>query len=471
MRGSSWLTLIVVIFVVFLTAGTAVFAYTTARKFAAESPVELPPLPQFNSVNPTATPVPSTALPTSAPTQNSSGASVATSAIGIAPTTTALPGWADPARVTILLMGIDQRKGETGEFNTDTMMVISLDPIRKTIAMLSIPRDTYIKIPTSGTDRINRAFAIGDSTNFPGGGGALAIKTVQSLVGIPIQHYVLINFDVFTTAIDAVGPIQVCPDTPIHDDQYPDGSYGYITVDFKAGCQLLDATKLLEYSRVRHNAGDDFGRASRQQEVIKAVREKVLSLGGVYALASKTNDLWNSVKDNVKTDLTLNDIIALALTAQTVDKGNIHSAVLTDSQNYLLPSTLPDGSQILSPNYEKIHDLVTTLFDTAPGSNSPAAAEGATIQVSNGTATQGLGQTIADTLTQAGFNVINIGNADNANHAKTVINVYNGKVKTAQLLATTLSLDSTTINAAAQNGPPGVDIEVIIGKDLATSGQ
>lgn len=354
------------------------------------------------------------------------------------------------------------------------MMILSIDPIRKTAAMLSIPRDVYITIPIyNRADRINNANVIGDTVikDYPGGGPALAVKTIQSLLGIPIQRYVLINFDVFTTVIDAIGTVNVCPDAPIHDDKYPDGSYGYITVDFPAGCQDLDSTKLLQYARVRHNAGDDFGRAKRQQEVIRAVRDKIRTLGGVSSLLGKAGAIWSSIKDNIKTDMTFEEMVQLAQLAQDIPKDNVRSAVITDKDNYLIPVTLPNGEQVFTPWYENIHDLVEKLFDAAPFStaNSQASAEGAAIVVSNGAGVDGLAKATADRLKSQGFNVIDAKNSDQpGGYGQSVIKVYTGKVKTARYLADVLGLQSTVITIE-KDGPPGVDIELIVGKDLVPS--
>jgi LCP family protein required for cell wall assembly len=461
--------LVAVLLAAVLTVGAAALTYTTVRDIVADSPVELPPPPQVGgSGGPTAVPLLASS-PTATATPQTPGATpdAATTA-----TPTPIATYSDPARVTILLLGIDQRKGEKGPFNTDTIMLLSLDPVRKTAAMLSIPRDIYLTIPVyNQKSRINRANAIGDAMNYPGGGPALAVRTVQSLVGVPIQRYVVVNFDVFTTVIDALGTINVCPSSPIHDDQYPDGSYGYITVDFPAGCQALDSTKLLQYARVRHNAGDDFGRAQRQQEVIRAVREKVLSLGGVSALIGQAGPIWSSVKDNVRTNMTFQEIVELAQLAQSIPKENIRSAVITDKDNLLIPSTLPDGDQVFSPVYERIHDLVGVLFDPTPGGqvNPQASAEGATIVVSNGAGIDGLGKATTERLRALGFNVVDTKNADQpGGYGKSIIRVYTDKIKTARYLAQVLGLDGTAI-VNEKNGPPGVDIELIVGKDLASS--
>jgi polyisoprenyl-teichoic acid--peptidoglycan teichoic acid transferase len=469
MRVPPWMILVAVFLAIVLTVGAAVFTYVNVRRVVAESPIELPPPPQAaGSSAPTPVPLlaaPPTVVPAS--TQNSSSAAASTS-------TPAVLSLSDPGRVTILLMGIDQRQGEKGPFRTDTMMVLSIDPVRKTAAMLSIPRDVYIKIPIyNRPDRVNNANVIGDTINYPGGGPALAVKTIQSLLGVPIQRYVLINFDVFTTVIDAVGPINVCPDAAIHDDNYPDGSYGYITVDFAAGCQDLDSTKLLQYARVRHNAGDDFGRAKRQQEVIRSVREKVLTLGGISALVGKAGAIWDSVKDNIKTDMTFQEMLQLAQVAQGIPKDNIRSAVITDRDNYLAPQTLPNGEQVFTPVYENIHDLVEKLFDAAPvgTTNVQASAEGAALVVSNGAGVDGLAKATADRLKGQGFNVVDAKNADQpGGYGRSVIKVFTGKMKTARYLAEVLGLESTVITIE-KDGPPGVDIELVVGKDLAPGSQ
>jgi LCP family protein required for cell wall assembly len=474
MRVLSWFMLVVVLIGGLVMVGAVAFTYVGVRQLAAESPIDLPVPPQINGGSkPTAASLFATTktvepAATKAATQSAN-------AVGITPT---LPSLSDPSRVTILLLGIDQRKGEKGPFRTDTIIVISMDPVRKTIAMLSIPRDIYIPIPAMNTaDRINNANALGELAEYPGGGPALAVRTVQSLIGVPIQRYAVVNFDVFTTVIDAIGPIQVCPQNAIHDDKYPDGSYGYITVDFKPGCQELDSTKLLQYARVRHNAGDDFGRAIRQQEVIRAVREKVMSLGGVSALIGKAGTIWDSLKDSIKTNMTFDEMAQIAAFAQSVPKENIQSSVITDKDGFLMPSTLKDGEQVFTPVYEKIHDLVVKLFNAGPGSSvvatesaatgSQTTTENAAILVSNGAGVDGMAKAAADKLRAQGFNIVDAKNADlPGGYGKSIIRVYTNKILTARALATALGLDGTVISTEG-SGPPNVDIEVIVGKDLA----
>jgi LCP family protein required for cell wall assembly len=494
-RIGSWLLVLVVLFSVALTAGAAVFAYVTVRDFVVNSPVAFPTLASLGSgvasiptnvLSPTASstrPAPTnTALPT-ATTALSTASGVAatlapalpaTVAVTLAPTQSPTADLAllVPTRVTILVMGTDHRHGETGPANTDTMIVMSIDPIRKTAAMISIPRDTFMQIPGFTADRINTAMSRGISVDYPGGGGKLSAKTASALLGIPIQHYFVLNFDVFYAVIDAIGPIQVCPPTAIHDANYPDGSYGIITVDFPAGCQNLDGVKLLQYSRVRHNAGDDFGRASRQQEVIRAARDKILSLGGLTALISKAGPLWTTVQTSVQTDMTFDQMIQLGQVGLTIPKENVSSVVLSDRGGYYLDSKTPDGQDVLSPIYENIHKLVGQMFDAPPGkpitdqsiSVTPTGAP-AVIQVANGSGVNGLAAQVTTNLRNRGFTVLDPKNADTlGGYAKTVIRVYTGNFDSARRLAQVLGVDASAI-IPGTGGAPGVDIDVVLGAD------
>jgi LCP family protein required for cell wall assembly len=473
MRSSPLFILMIVLVAMVATAGIAGLVYVNVRQFVIDSPVELPAAPQFGDLanRPTRTATSRSALPTNTP-EAVQGASSGDATPTVNPNNDgSIPVYSDVTRFTIVLLGIDQRPGEKGPFRTDTVMVLSFDPVRKSAAMLSIPRDVYVEIPGYGSETINVANFLGDRDNYPGGGGPeLARKTVERFLGVPIDRYVVVNFQAFNTVIDAIGPIEVCPQDHILDTNYPETEgYGVITVEFQPGCQSLDSVHLLQYARVRHNAGDDFGRASRQQEVIKSVQKKVLSLGGVSSMIGQAGTLWAALKDNIRTDLTYDEILQLANSAQGV---TIKSAVLlpkTESSGQLLPSTLADGRQVQSAVYEDVAKLVVQLFDAgqAVPVNDQAQGEGAVLSVLNGAGIDGLAKRTADGLTAKGFVITNVGNSDApGSYGKSEIRVYTGKMNTARYLAAQLGLDGTVI-VQATDGPPGVDIVLIVGKDLA----
>lgn len=409
MRIPQWFVFAWVIALAIGSVGGAALAYTFVRDRASEldEVVDLPDLPQMGGLNPFADAAPSqTPSAQAAPPveqapvidpltgDDAAGAASAITeaadpapepaevaaalppaetgedAAGSAPGS-ADPGalaqlqpWDDPRRVTILLMGIDQREGETGSFPTDTMILLSFDPAGKTAAILTIPRDLWVEFPgLPEPGKINTAMIRGDQVNYPGGGGpALAMKTAESLLGVKVQYYVVINFEVFTEIIDAVGAVEVCPPEPIDDDQYPDGSYGTISIHFDAGCQSLDSERLLQYARTRHG-NSDIDRSQRQQEVIMAVRDRVLSAGGVIALIPRAPALWESVQDNVRTNLSLPDIVRLALAAESIAPENIRQGQITFGEVLLQQSS--QGEDILVPIPTDLRLLIQDLFRPA----------------------------------------------------------------------------------------------------------
>ena len=165
--------------------------------------------------------------------------------------TDALKPWAGRERVTILLLGIDQRCDENGPTHTDSMMLLTIDPVGLSAAVLSLPRDLWVDIPDVGVDRINQAFYYGELYELPGGGPELAMETVESLIGVPVQYYVAVNFDAFIEVVDLIGGIKVDVAEKIDDSAYPDRCYGYEPFHIEAGSQHLDGDTALKYARTR----------------------------------------------------------------------------------------------------------------------------------------------------------------------------------------------------------------------------
>lgn len=271
-----------------------------------------------------------------------------------------VPVWSDPRRINVLVLGIDQRQGEIGSFNTDTMILLSLDPVAKTGAILSIPRDLWVAYPAGlGDGKINSANRVGDLRQYPGGGPEMAKQTVGGLLGINVHNYVMINFDAFLTFIDIIGEVEVCPPEPIDDPKYPDGSYGFKPIYIEAGCQSMNGERLLEYARTRATANGDFDRSQRQQEVIFAVQQKILTTGGATSLLRNATTIWDAVKDNVRTDFTLQELIELAALAETIPRDNIRNAAIGPGE---VEFGTAQGEDILIPITSDILLVVTDLF-------------------------------------------------------------------------------------------------------------
>jgi LCP family protein required for cell wall assembly len=208
-----------------------------------------------------------------------------------------------PGRINILVLGTDKRTElQEDAARSDTLIIISVDPQWKTAGILSVPRDLQVPVPGHGLQKINAAYFYGEYDKLPGGGPTLTVPTVQRFFRVPIQYYVSINFDGFEKVIDELGGIDLYVPQEIDDPQYPGPYNSYIHVHFDAGCQHMNGTQALEYARTRH-ADSDFGRALRQQQVIKAAREKALQLDMLFRYNDVLNQLGDAVETNIPPDL------------------------------------------------------------------------------------------------------------------------------------------------------------------------
>ncbi len=370
-------------------------------------------------------------------------------------------------RVNILVMGIDQRAGEDGPWRTDSMMVLTIDPVTLRGGILSIPRDLWVPIWAYNMQgKINTANFIGDRDGYPGGGPALAAATVEYNFGIRIHHYARVNFAAFVELVDRIGGIDICVEEEINDSYYPDEAYGYDPLHIPAGCQHFDGELALKYARTRHG-GSDFDRARRQQQVIRAVFERVTRLDLLPQLALQAPELWTMLQDSVVTDpeLTLDKIVALANLANKVPPGNVRYGVI--DENYVDFYTTPDNQEVLIPRREDIRKLRNYIFADAPApaSDDPAARlaeEAARIEVLNGTTVEGLAGRTAEFLRQQGFQVVRADNAPGSDYAESLIIVYTGKNYTAEYLSRVLNLPPTAIVHGA-NPNAEYDISIILG--------
>src|SRR5699024_10608969 len=194
---------------------------------------------------------------------------------------------------TIALFGVDsdaKRDANGGGQRSDTVMVLSINPQKKTTEIVSIPRDTQAEIVGKGTkEKINHAYAYG--------GPDMAVKSVEKLLNVPIDHYATIDMDGMTDMIDTVGGIDVTSNA----------SFSYDGYQFSEGVQShMDGEEAMAFirSRKEEGAGGDFGRQERQQLVIQGLANKLTSVSSV----THFNSLMNHVEDNVKTDLTVGEL-------------------------------------------------------------------------------------------------------------------------------------------------------------------
>jgi LCP family protein required for cell wall assembly len=359
-------------------------------------------------------------------------------------------------RVNVLLLGIDKREGEQGPFRTDTMIVATLDPKTKTAAMLSIPRDLYVPIPApgAGENRINTANFYGDETKYPGGGPALAEKTVEYNLAIPLHFYVLIDFSGFRKIIDTLGGIDVDVPVAIDDDQYPTEDYGIKTIHIPAGHIHMNGELALEYARSRHTT-NDFDRSRRQMQILIAARNKALQINAL----TKLPQLIAQLKDSVVTDMTPQEILALAPIAAQVRPDNVKTRAIDQTMTYEI--RLGNGADVLWPDRQKIGAVINEVFP--PTIVDPLKQEAARIIVLNGTPSDGFAARAAQQLKANGLNVVQVANADRLDHTQTMITEYGDKPATLAELVKTFGVKANNIQKTAATGT--ADFRVIIGAD------
>jgi LCP family protein required for cell wall assembly len=258
-------------------------------------------------------------------------------------------------RVNLLLLGVDRRDGSDWAYRTDTIMIAGIDAGSGEAVLLSIPRDLQVPIPGYGEDRINTANVVGYTDGYPGGGPALAEATVESNFGIPIDGYLMADFNAFVRLVDALGGIEIDVSEALHDTQYPDprpgDPYAFKTIHFDPGPQTMDGRRALEYARSRMSTSD-FDRARRQQEVLVAIRQKALRPASIPRLPA----LGLIVLDSLETNLSPQEIVSLGLVALRLDPAGIRRVVLEPPLVYGYRRA--DGAAIQLPNWELINPVV-----------------------------------------------------------------------------------------------------------------
>lgn len=459
----SKLTLILGIVFLVIAVITAVVAYNMVNNFVlgwSMTPIEGVQINQPTAtaaVNAQGTPIPSTNNPVLPPV------------IGMG-----TQSWDGTSRVTILLIGLDYRDWEAGgPPRSDTMMLLTLDPLSKTAGMLSIPRDMWVNIPwINKYAKINEAYRNGELLKYPNGGGpGLAMETVHNFLGVPINYYAQIDFYAFEKFIDHLGGITVTIDTELNVDplgRNPDGTSN--TVHMNPGPNHLDGAATLGFARMRYTSGGDFDRANRQQQVVFAIRDRIVTRDMLPTLIQKSGDIYRDLSGGIRTNLSLDHVIKLALLAQQVTRENIRKGVLGPNEADFAKS--PEGMDILVPKPDKVRIVRDQVFTTG-GPASPATVdkdptvlvkkEGAQVAFRNGTSTPGIATQTTDYFKKNGVNVIETTNADKI-YNDSMIYIYTGKPYTAAYLASVFNIPTTRIINQYQPDSKA-DIVVVIGQD------
>ncbi|GAC1490506.1 MAG: LCP family protein [Candidatus Limnocylindrales bacterium] len=298
-------------------------------------------------------------------------------------------------RLNLLLLGVDRRDNDDGSpENTDTMIVLSLDPLNRTASMLSVPRDTLATIAGHGEGKINSAYAYG--------GPELAVRSVEGILGIRLNSYALVDFSAFTRIVDAVGGVLIDVKRPIRDEAYPTADYGVRRLNILAGPELMHGERALEFARSRHDS-NDFSRSRRQQQVLSAIRVRLAQDG----MLARVPALFGDVGKLVQTNFDPGNLLPLAGLGGGIDAGAIRSEVLLpcggDSPHCELREQNGPGGYYLIPDPPKVRDLVAQLFY-----DPRVRQEGARVEVRAAGARSGVAQVVADRLEARAFGILRV---------------------------------------------------------------
>ena len=377
--------------------------------------------------------------------------------------------WNGTERLNILLIGSDERPGE-GTYNTDTLIVVSIEPTTGQVAMFSLPRDSVgVPLPpgplrnafgSTYQSKINSFFTAvrGRPDLVPGTSrtrGYNGLKAILGeLYGLDIRYFVEVNFEGFRQVVDAVGGVTINVQVPVVDDRFPADTGRHARIYIPSGIQHMNGTQALVYARSRYGS-DDFDRASRQQRVLTSLREQA----DVANLIPRIPELLAAVKNTVRTDVPRAELAKLAGLADTIDTKNIRSYVFAYPRY---------GTQVLTPIYQylpdvgKIRAAVANAFTVDPDledTRTALAAEAASIWVLNGSSEPGQAAALASYLEYYGL-IASAPTAKPPATTTTKVVVYNGAetrlVETIKFLETTLKVQVET------KADPAIRVDVVI---------
>ncbi len=316
-----------------------------------------PPTP---SPTPTFTPEPRLVFVTRAPTDTPvSPPNLVPSTPSPTPILSPTAAITTPRRIdttlNILLLGADRRNSKATVWRTDTIMLVMVDRERQEVAVISVPRDTYITIPGDGKQRINVVDYFGEAgvVKTKGGGPALLKKVFWENFRVRVDHYVRLDLPGFTRVIDILGGVDVeitCPRTITWEGE---------TIHFSKGVQHLSGKELMAYVRTRAGS-NDIDRARRQQRAILAMRDRARSLH----LLPRIPALYRALRDSVQTDLSLLDIVDLARMAMNIPADRVHGRVI--AYPLVRGAVTARGESVLIPDLPAIRTLFENAFEQPP---------------------------------------------------------------------------------------------------------
>ena len=388
-----------------------------------------------------------------------------------------LEGTAVPTRVPIIprghelvniaLLGSDDDVSDSGFLHTDTMIVLSMNLETGTAAMLSLPRDLFVYIPSGSMGRLNVAFGIGENIGWqPDGGFGLLRQTIFYNFGINVHYYARVNLAGFETMIDLLGGVEIAVDCA-YQDYYPvenfdpqaprEDNYELRTLD--VGYYAFDGFDALWYARTRR-LSDDFDRGRRQQQLLRAIWRKARTSGWLSSLPA----LWTELTETLETNLPLDVMLRLLPHALNLDLGGVQNFTMVRTY-HTTPWQTPRGDYVQLPEYELIAALLHDFY--APPTANQLTLTGPSIAIYNGSGQADWDRVASERLRWDGYHAIAMGPLDDGavQEASQLIDyVASEKGSIVPAISKALNLPLTQVQTQP-NPNRQYDYEVILGRD------
>ncbi len=344
--------------------------------------------------------------------------------------------------LNFLVMGADADAADPVG-RADTIMLIHVDFDKRKAVMVSIPRDFRVDIPGNGTDKINHSYHFG--------GPALAIKTVQQYTGLPIHHYAVVDYNGFMKLVDAIGGVDVNVKERMVDSELGD--------PIDKGPQHMDGLTALHYVRFRNTARGDFTRIEDQQNFARALIDQSAKIQNTFKLPT----LIKIGSENVQTDMSISEMLSYANDIRSFKQDDLTTVTLPGAGE-----TINDVSYVI-PDQDKVDTILDFIKKNQP--INPLLLEDVSpgdvnVKVLNGSGIEGIGGEAADMLSNKGYQIVTIGNADRPDYATSII--YYAKVNygKALKLKSDLKNDLPDVKLTESSSlDPSVHLILIVGKD------
>lgn len=390
----------------------------------------------------------------------------------------------DSDRINILLIGMGG-KNHDGGYLADTIMLLSLKPSTKQVSMISVPRDMTVPVEGGAWRKINSINATAE-TKLEGSGGSAMTEALSEILGTPITYYVRADFQGFINIIDEMGGVTVNVENTLDDYSYPimgeedNPNYysRYEHLHVEKGLQKMTGSLALKFARSRHGIngeGSDFARAKRQQLILQAAKDKLLSSSTLLKPAMLIK-ISNQLREHIDTNISITDLITLWDGYKNVDKDNIINKVFDNGVNGLLINTTGlDGAYLLMPksgNYDEIKEEVQNIFEVTKIEKIEVKPlkKSVNLQIINGTWITGLASKIGATLDTYNFTTTKSNGAERNLTKSVIYDLSYGKNDEAikaieDLTGATLSYDNPAWLTELRNNTSTPELILILGTD------